>query len=153
MQIRPFYTIFFLILTVNLSCVKRYGCTDSLAVNYDPKAKKTDYSCLFEGSGIIYWNDDTHLYWIDMGVTHISVYVNKELVLEKTPLSKFDSNNPHDNCDDPGWVDYSIVVYNSTSSSSATFSAPIEVYDQHNERILTEVKEFDIGCGRKRISY
>jgi len=68
-----------LLITTLASCSKE-GCTDPDSVNYDPKAKKSDGTCRFEGRYVIWYNRTTSAELIKDDATSLLYYVDGKLV-------------------------------------------------------------------------
>ncbi len=68
-----------LLVTTIASCAKE-GCTDPDSVNYDPKAKKSDGTCRFEGRYVIWYDANTAAELILDDATSLLYYVDGKLV-------------------------------------------------------------------------
>ncbi len=69
-----------LVLILLTSCLKKYGCTNQKAVNFDPEAELRDMSCYFLQNFRLEWSDYTEEQWIDNGYDSIAVLINNEML-------------------------------------------------------------------------
>jgi len=77
---------------ISTSCKKK-GCIDSLASNYDEKAKKDDGTCTFEGS-VVFWIGETEsISLVSSGVAELNVYVDNVKVGDQGS-NIYHSSNP-----------------------------------------------------------
>jgi len=77
---------------ISTSCKKK-GCIDSLASNYDEKAKKDDGTCTFEGS-VVFWIGETEsISLVSSGVAELNVYVDNVKVGDQG-ANIYHSSNP-----------------------------------------------------------
>lgn len=67
-------------LALNYSCVRRYGCTDSNAENFDLKADLPDGSCYYTCYIGLYWDGPSAAFWNGNSVTELNFYYNNVLV-------------------------------------------------------------------------
>ena|SRR5688572_33507151 len=67
-----------LFLVSGTSC-KREGCTDNDAENFDPKAKKNDNTCRFEGSAVLWYGQETSGHLVLTGASSLRYFVDNEL--------------------------------------------------------------------------
>ena len=81
-----------LLATTIASCAKEV-CTDPDSVNFDPKAKKSDGNCRFEGSYVIWYNRATSEELRNDNATSLLYYVDGKLV-GSTSTSVFWSKAP-----------------------------------------------------------
>jgi|GEM_PF-336918 len=101
------------------SCIKE-GCTDSDAINYDEYATDDDGSCIYEGEGI-FWTDQ------DYGFDGIKVYVEGTYV---GSITMYSSSTP--DCGESGFVtitretgDYSFSA--ESTDGTTTWSGEITI--------------------------
>ena len=59
---------------------KKKGCTDPDSVNYDPKAKKDDFTCKYEGEVVFWYGQVTADSLLNDGATSLTYYVDGNIV-------------------------------------------------------------------------
>jgi hypothetical protein len=62
------------------SSCKKEGCTDPDSKTYDAKAKKDNFTCLYEGSVILWYGQSASTGLQDDGATTLTYYVDGEIV-------------------------------------------------------------------------
>lgn len=65
---------------LGLSSCQKEGCTDLDAVNLDEKAKDDDGSCIYAGTQIFWYGEETALFLYNNGVTSLTFYLNGNVV-------------------------------------------------------------------------
>lgn len=115
------------------SCQKEYGCDDDRAINYNKNAVLGDGSCVFSVSATFYWKKP-YTYFVDKDIQTISIYINRELVIQDLNVFLYDKNNLN-YCDSTLWPSFNILIEeNSYFWDEDVFY--ITVYDQNKNQLL-----------------
>jgi len=69
------------------SCVKRYGCYDEDAINYDSKANNYDGSCFYESKGYFTCSGDTYNLLTADGIESITLKFGNDVVYSDIPVA------------------------------------------------------------------
>jgi hypothetical protein len=134
-------SIIFLFLTGSVflfSCI-RHGCTDNEALNYDSKAKKTDYTCLFESSGIIHWSESSQNFLLTQEVTHLTVILDHDTLLKKADINSFGPFDELD-CNHDNWFKFDRITYDDD------FDIGMMLLDQNSDTLYAEKVTLIPGC-------
>lgn len=111
---------------------QREGCTDSGALNYDEKADITDYSCIYDFQGVIHWDITTHSNFVTAGVTHLTISMDGENVIQNSPITKYTSATAYypSECSDTTWI-----PVNNMKSYGGSHKVNLQVYNQNDSLI------------------
>jgi len=87
-------------ITISLTaCLKKRGCTDEDAINYNGDAKKSDKSCFYECTGNFYWKEDQYdEIFADSGSVFISVFLDGKFIGDDSLVNYYSSGGI--SCDD-----------------------------------------------------
>jgi hypothetical protein len=105
--------LLFSLLTVTVfslsSCIKKRGCKDPEALNYDIDADKMDYTCIYKTWGMVYWDSYYYQqYMEDSGSVTITAYLDGKYIGSK-PATDYGSGNI--DCHDSGPLTFWDTVY------------------------------------------
>jgi hypothetical protein len=70
----------FALITLFMVGCRKEGCTDPDSKTYNSKAKKEDYSCVYEGSVVIWYGQHTASELVKDGVTSLTFTVDGSIV-------------------------------------------------------------------------
>lgn len=64
--------------TILNSCTRKEGCTDPSAINYCEDCKKSDGSCIYQGSMVFWWKQNFATHITSYGSIRMKVYLNEK---------------------------------------------------------------------------
>ena len=145
-------TISLLVLALT-SCdfFQKKGCTDYQAINYDATADRDDYSCVYDVSGIIYWDNTFHNYMTTSGVTHISIFIEDDQISNNLDISNYSTlvNSYPNGCNDTSWIP--LTDFRIGGQSYQSFR--LDVKNQNDSIFWTQVLDVNYGCNQYKIWY
>jgi hypothetical protein len=132
---------------MSLFACKKEGCTDSIATNYDSKAKKSNNSCTYEKS-IRFWYDSNSQSNMDLdAIQFLKVYVNGAFVGNLSVNMPFSPN-----CEDQEGSD--LVIYSITENNSSDKIVNYEVKDDLDQSLFTGTCNLSaVNCSNLELVY
>ncbi|NOQ76062.1 MAG: hypothetical protein GQ574_28910 [Crocinitomix sp.] len=118
---------------------KKHGCAVSSALNYDPKAKVHDHSCLYESKGGLYWNDATHNNLLMADVTNLTAIFDHDTIFKNADINSFNPQNSP-SCEVDGWFQFDRINYHNA------FDVGLMILNQDSDTIYAEAVELLVGC-------
>jgi hypothetical protein len=158
MNFRYLISIVVFILLANRSEAQKYGCTDRLAINYDPSATINDGSCrynpaniaplgslnldpiLSETSGIIFWENQ---FWTHNDNSDTNIYALDTLygrIVQPWPLSNIKNTDWEEISQDKDFIYIGDIGNNSGNRDD------LKIYRARKSSILNNSAEFDSIC-------
>ena len=148
MRLLKFISISLVLFSIG-SCdiLVRNGCTDGSAENYDSKASRSDGSCIYRSSGVLYWDNGMNNYFNFNGITSVTIEFAGEVLVENADISQYDYlNNP--SCNGTNWPAFDTYIYKDYSQLENVI-----LYDQNDSLILSEIIYLGKGCNTYEIQF
>jgi len=120
-------------LLFNTSC-KKEGCMDAAATNYDSEAKKTNNSCTYEGSQVLWYSQTTSEALSNSGSTSLTYYVDGKIV-GSSSVSTYYTSKP--TCGENGSI---TIKKDLSTEKNKTFT--YKVIDDFGDEIWSGSLEF-----------
>jgi len=89
-----------IVFSLSISC-KKEGCTDTDSISYDSDAKTDNGTCLYEGSVIFWYGENTATNLVADGATSLTFYVDGDII-GSTATNIYWTSQP--GCDDNGSI-------------------------------------------------
>lgn len=128
---------------------ERDGCPDSYADNYDAKADRNDYSCIYSTEGVFYWGNNTQSNFQNNGITHITIVAEGETVVQNTPVASYATAAMQGvySCQDTAWIEWDKKYYGNNHS------VRVDLFDQNDSLFHSEKEQYSGICTYYRIDY
>lgn len=129
-----------LVVFVLSGCIKKTGCTDYEAMNYNSEAERSDQSCIYQADIVIYWDiNEYQNHMMDSASTHLYFYLDDKLI----------GNAPADSYSNSG-----VYCYNGEGAINTVdtlyYSDPVykqlRVIDQDGKEMYNFTTTFYQGC-------
>ena len=135
-----------LIMTLLIGSCKKEGCTDSLAENYNEKAKKDDGSCTYKADALIWWNEETSTALEDYESYVLYIYVDNVLVSTES-IALFWNSAPE--CGAQGTVTASRDMKGNSKET-----VPYYIKDEYDEVLWDGYLEYEAGvCYSQQVEF
>jgi hypothetical protein len=128
-----------------LSCEKA-GCKDKTAINYDSKVTESNFTCVYETKGAIYWDAVSQEKLTTLEVTGLTCVFHKDTLFVNRDISSFTPQS-FANCEDANLILFEKLIY------SNPFNVELKFFDQNMDTLRAYALELTNGCETYKIIF